>query len=163
MSDSDCALGSNLMRLVSQQQKPENVAFDSRGVTKLFDFGLAKQVRREDAKDGTWRLTANTGSLRYMSPEVGNGWPYNFKADSYSFTILLWEILALEMPFNHYTANEIVNMVRKWGERPKLKDEWSGRMKESMTNGWDSNFRKRPTMRDFEVILDLELHDLHVD
>jgi hypothetical protein len=94
-----------------------------------------------------------------MSPEVGNGWPYNFKADSYSFTILLWEMLALEMPFAAYTAQEIVNMVRKWGERPKLKEEWSVRLKEGMQNGWDSNFRKRPTMKDFEVMLELELHE----
>ena len=142
-------------------KKPENIGFDSRGVAKLFDFGLAKQVRREDAQDGTYRLTANTGSLRYMSPECGNGWPYNFSTDSYSFTILLWEILALELPFNHYTAQEIVNMVRKWGERPKLKEEWSDRLKESLTAGWHSNFRQRPTLKDFETILDLELHECH--
>jgi serine/threonine protein kinase len=140
-------------------QKPENIGFDCKGVTKLFDFGLAKQVRREDATDGTYRLTANTGSIRYMSPEVGDGWPYNFKADSYSFTMLLWEMLALEVPFESYTPQQIVNMARKWGERPKLKNEWSERLKEAMQNGWDSNFRKRPTMKDFEFILELELHE----
>ena len=94
-----------------------------------------------------------------MAPEVGNGWPYNFKADSYSFTILLWEMLVLELPFKHYTPLEIVNMVRKWGERPKLNRDWSDRLKECLSNGWDNNHRKRPTMQDFETILNLELHE----
>jgi hypothetical protein len=53
-----------------------------------------------------------------------------------------------------------VNMVRKWGERPKVKDEWSDRLKKCMCNGWDSNFRKRPLMKDFETILYSNLHDL---
>ncbi|KAL7482553.1 hypothetical protein ACHAW6_008227 [Cyclotella cf. meneghiniana] len=147
------------MCIIYRDLKPENVGFDGKGVTKLFDFGLAKQVRREDATDGTYRLTANTGSIRYMSPEVGDGWPYNFKADSYSFAVLLWEMLALEVAFDSYTPQQIVNMARKWGERPKLKDEWSERLKEAMRNGWDSNFRKRPTMKDFELMLELEVQE----
>jgi hypothetical protein len=53
-----------------------------------------------------------------------------------------------------------VNMVRKWGERPELKEEWSDRLKKCMCNGRDSNLRKRPLMKDFETILYLELHDL---
>ena len=48
-------------------QKPENIGFDANGVVKLFDFGLAKEVRKEDeSSNGTYKLTPNTGSLRYM-------------------------------------------------------------------------------------------------
>jgi hypothetical protein len=94
-----------------------------------------------------------------MAPEVGNRWGYNFFADSYSFGIMLWEIAALEKPFATYTHNEIRDMVMKWGERPKLKEEWSDRVKELMKSSWDSNFRKRPTMKSFELTLALELEE----
>jgi len=146
--------------IIYRDVKPENVGFDSRGVVKLFDFGLAKEVHKEDeCANGTYKLTANTGSLRYMAPEVGNRWGYNFFADSYSFGIMLWEIAALEKPFATYTHNEIRDMVMKWGERPKLKEEWSDRVKELMKSSWDSNFRKRPTMKSFELTLALELEE----
>ena len=41
------------------------------GTLKLFDFGLAKRMDPTDkSDDGLYCLTGNTGSLRYMAPEV---------------------------------------------------------------------------------------------
>jgi len=43
---------------------------------KIFDFGLAKEVDPDQRlEDGTYKLTADTGSLRYMAPEVSLGKP----------------------------------------------------------------------------------------
>ena len=92
-----------------------------------------------------------------MAPEVGNKWPYNCLADSYSFGIMLWEVTSLNRPFATYTPTEIRDMVMKWGERPKVKDVWPDRVKELMTTAWDSSFRKRPTMEDFRVVLEIEV------
>ena len=37
----------------------------------MFDFGLAKRITNADkAEDDLYHLTGNTGSLRYMAPEV---------------------------------------------------------------------------------------------
>mmetsp|Transcript_21865 Transcript_21865/g.45732 ORF Transcript_21865/g.45732 Transcript_21865/m.45732 type:complete len:1062 (+) Transcript_21865:430-3615(+) len=144
--------------IIYRDIKPENIGFDSRGVVKLFDFGLAKEVYKEDeSASGTYKLTANTGSLRYMAPEVGNKWPYNFSADAYSFGIMLWEIAALQRPFAKYTHNEIRDMVQRWGERPKVKEEWSDRVKRLIQNAWDSNSRKRPTMKEIVDTLEEEI------
>ena len=50
---------------------PDNVGFDNQGKVKLFDFGLAREVHDNDnCGNGTYKLTPNTGSLRYMAPEV---------------------------------------------------------------------------------------------
>ena len=55
------------LNLNTHFQKPENIGFDGKGIVKLFDFGLAKEVRKEDeSSNGTYKLTPNTGSLRYM-------------------------------------------------------------------------------------------------
>ena len=55
-----------------------------RGDIKIFDFGLARELRESDRdpdNEGMFRLSNMTGSFRYMAPEVGiDGTPYNSKA-----------------------------------------------------------------------------------
>jgi len=85
--------------------KPENIGFTKEGVLKLFDFGLAKELKpHRRFADGTYQLTGNTGSRRYMAPEVATVRPYNLSVDAYSFGILLWELSALEKPFDGFTG-----------------------------------------------------------
>jgi serine/threonine protein kinase len=49
--------------------KPDNIGFDREDNLKLFDFGLAKELKPyKRHEDGTYHLTANTGSRRYMAP-----------------------------------------------------------------------------------------------
>lgn len=49
--------------------KPDNIGFDKEDNLKLFDFGLAKELKPyKRHEDGTYHLTANTGSRRYMAP-----------------------------------------------------------------------------------------------
>lgn len=39
-----------------------------------------------------------------MAPEVAGVRPYNLSVDAYSFGILLWELSALEKPFDGFTG-----------------------------------------------------------
>ena len=51
------------------RRKPDNIGFDGKDSLKLFDFGLAKELKPyKKHADGTYHLTANTGSRRYMAP-----------------------------------------------------------------------------------------------
>merc|ERR1711865_239436 len=58
--------------IIYRDLKPDNIGFDVRGDVKLFDFGLAKEI--QPSKDGmeneVFELSGETGSLRYMAPEV---------------------------------------------------------------------------------------------
>ena len=99
--------------VIYRDLKPENVGFDYRDRVKLFDFGLCRELKKADENAGAYKLTPMTGSLRYMAPEIFNGWAYNSLADSYSFGVLLWEVIALVRAFASYTANEIKDMVLK--------------------------------------------------
>ena len=66
--------------IVFRNLKPENVGFNVRDDIVLFGFGLAREVPSDDnekgEKDGTWKMTGETGTLRYMAPEVALNQPY---------------------------------------------------------------------------------------
>ena len=146
------------LKIIYRDIKPDNIGFDCEANVKLFDFGLAREIREEDpCTSGTYKLTPNTGSIRYIAPENANNWPYNFLADCYSFGILLWEVTALERPYAHLTPKDIRDMVITWGERPRIHEGWSDRVVALMTRAWDANPSKRPTMKEIHSELELEL------
>lgn len=96
-------------------------------------------------------MTGFTGSVRYMSPEVGTGKPYNEKADVYSFAILLWYFMALEPPFGLYTERMILDRVPK-GNRPVLMDAWPEGVKKLLNMCWSGKISSRPS---FETVMKL--------
>jgi serine/threonine protein kinase len=86
-------------RILNRDVKPDNVGFDHQNVPKLFDFGLAKRINIANQDDGLYKLTGETGTTRYMPPEVALNQPYGWTADVYSLAILMYEVLSLKIPF----------------------------------------------------------------
>lgn len=86
--------------IIYRDLKPANVGFDVRGDVKLFDFGLAKIMPSNgNSYEDSFEMSG-AGSPRYMAPEVlGNKPVYNLKADVYTFSIVMWEVLALKKPY----------------------------------------------------------------
>ena len=65
-------------RVLHRDVKPPNIGFKPDGQLVLFDFGLATLwVRGDDVAndDAPRKLTGETGSLRYMAPEVADSQP----------------------------------------------------------------------------------------
>ncbi|CAB9521218.1 MAP kinase-activated protein kinase 2 (Fragment) [Seminavis robusta] len=138
-------------RVVFRDLKPDNIGFDKDGTLKLFDFGLAKELKpNESHADGRYQLTGNTGSRRYMAPEVAKELPYNQSVDVYSFGILLHELLSGEKPFYGYSSGKHMSLVVMGGERPHMDKHWPMNLQWLMKRCWNPVPTSRP---DFDVIL----------
>ncbi len=58
---------------------------------QIADFGVARII------ETTGHMTAETGTYRWMAPEVIEHKPYDEKADVFSFAVVLWELLTCKV------------------------------------------------------------------
>ena len=131
--------------IIYRDLKAQNAGFDARGVIKLFDFGLSRELKKQDkTEDGNYKLTGNTGTRRYMAPEVALSKSYNLSADVYSFGILFWEICALERPFKNYSYEDHTERVILGKKRPSMKKFWPSSIKSVLKSMWSNQPSERP-------------------
>jgi len=78
--------------IIHRDLKPENLGIAPDGRLKLFDFGLCRCVQKRVKENDAYEMTGNTGSLRFMAPEVVLNKPYNEKCDVFSFAVVIWTI-----------------------------------------------------------------------
>jgi serine/threonine protein kinase len=134
---------------------------EQRGDIKIFDFGLAKELTGLTADaDGTYNLTADTGSPRYMAPEVALGQPYNEKCDCYSFAVMFWEMMTLQIPFHLFTLAKLHERVWAGAEqkRPYVDQAfWSLPLQLCLKRSWTSDVKFRYDMSQVAGILKNQL------
>ncbi|MHB1424261.1 MAG: protein kinase domain-containing protein [Gemmataceae bacterium] len=86
--------------VIHRDLKPANIMIDKRGEPVIMDFGLARRERAGDA-----RLTQKgevMGTPAYMPPEQVSGNPeaIGLACDIYSLGIILYELVAGQLPFS---------------------------------------------------------------
>lgn len=97
-------------KILHRDLKSQNVFMTRSGIAKLGDFGIAKVL--SSTADNAKTIV---GTPYYLSPEIIENKPYNFKSDIWSLGVLLYEMCALKPPFNgaslHILALQIVRGV----------------------------------------------------
>ena len=73
-------------QVIHRDLKPSNVLLTRDHRAKISDFGMSVANCGQE-------LTAETGTYRYMAPEVIRHENYSSNADVYSFGILLWQLI----------------------------------------------------------------------
>lgn len=92
--------------IVHRDIKPQNIILLSNGNIKVADFGIARFSRSE-----TRTLTDTAiGSVHYISPEQAKGEFTDERADIYSVGVVLYEMLAGNVPFEADSAVSVALM-----------------------------------------------------
>ncbi|EFC47642.1 serine/threonine protein kinase [Naegleria gruberi] len=95
--------------LIHRDLKPENILISENNVAKICDFGLG----REFTQDSASVLTSAIGTPVYMPPELILGQDYSEKCDSYSFGIIMWELLFEERAYSPESFEAMKNFMVK--------------------------------------------------
>lgn len=74
-------------KIIHRDIKPANIMLDN-GMAKISDFGFSRVVEKDAPA-----LLSRLGSPLYMSPQILEGVPFNFKCDIWSVGVVFYEML----------------------------------------------------------------------
>jgi serine/threonine-protein kinase len=93
-------------QIVHRDIKPANVMIHADGTVKITDFGVAKIAASQLATQAGMVI----GTPCYMSPEQALGKPVDGRSDQFSLTVIAFELLTGEKPFD---AEQTASLVYK--------------------------------------------------
>ena len=121
--------------------KSANVLIMSNGLVKLADFGFSRQY-----EDTVSSAVAKTfcGTPYYLAPELWKNRRYSNKAEVWSLGVFLYELLALDRPFQSPTLKGLFDVVVA-GKYPALPAQYTKQARNLVATLLDTDAARRPT------------------
>lgn len=139
--------------LIHRDLKPDNILITASGKAKLSDFGISSF--QEDAND-EYEMTGETGTYRYMAPEVIRHEAYNSSVDIFSFGMIMFRIFEDNTPFMHYTLKQVIHSYAVTNTRP-IFHKTDQKIQKVIEECWDPIKEQRPNALSILKKLELRL------
>ena len=128
--------------LVHRDVKPQNILIDLAGDAKVTDFGI---VRSLDVEHGVTQTGTVLGTSNYLSPEQAGGEPVTPATDIYSLGVVLYELLAGDVPFRG--DNLVVVAMKHVTEHPPSLEQTRADVPPRLARAVDRALEKDPARR----------------
>uniref|UniRef100_UPI00358F5B52 mitogen-activated protein kinase kinase kinase 20-like isoform X2 n=1 Tax=Myxine glutinosa TaxID=7769 RepID=UPI00358F5B52 len=143
-------------KVIHRDLKSRNVVISADNMLKICDFGASRFHVH------TTRMSL-VGTFPWMAPEVIQSLPISEACDSFSFGVVLWEILTREIPFKGLEGLQVAWLVVEKNERLTIPSECPKQFFDLMMQCWERNPKKRPNCRQILRILDAMSHDRQLE
>lgn len=142
----------HLMNIVHRDLKTLNILLDEEDDGCVADFGLSGMMKDNQ------ELCGGVGTPHYTAPEVLSHTRYGPKVDSFSFGVVLWEMLMRKVPYGDMSHMAIYEHVVTRGWRLPIPNETPEGLKKMITRCWSKNPNDRPDFT--EIVQHFESGDV---
>ncbi|XP_039176604.1 mitogen-activated protein kinase kinase kinase 20 isoform X5 [Crotalus tigris] len=140
------------IKVIHRDLKSRNVVIAGDGVLKICDFGASR------FHSHTTHMSL-VGTFPWMAPEVIQSLPVSETCDTYSYGVVLWEMLTREVPFKGLEGLQVAWLVVEKNERLTIPSSCPGSFAELMLQCWEADPKKRPSFKQIISILDSMSND----
>ncbi|KAJ8011704.1 hypothetical protein DPEC_G00061010 [Dallia pectoralis] len=128
------------IKVIHRDLKSRNVVVTTDRVLKICDFGASK------FQSHTTHMTV-VGTFPWMAPEVIQSLPVSETCDTYSYGVVLWEMLTREVPFKGFEGLQVAWLVVEKQERLTIPTSCPPSFADLMRKCWQADPKERPVFK----------------
>ncbi|KAL3054971.1 hypothetical protein OYC64_017818 [Pagothenia borchgrevinki] len=140
------------VKVIHRDLKSRNVVMTADRTLKICDFGASKFLSH------TTHMTV-VGTFPWMAPEVIQSLPVSETCDTYSYGVVLWEMLTREVPFKGFEGLQVAWLVVEKQERLTIPTSCPASFAELMRKCWQADPKERPQFKQVMVTLETMAND----
>ena len=142
--------------IIHRDLKSPNVLISHNNVLKISDFGTSRQLN-----DCHSTKMSFAGTVAWMAPEVIRNEPCSEKIDVWSFGVVLWELLTLEIPYRDFEQSTIIYGVGNSTLSLPLPDSFPQGYRLLMQLCWKTKPRNRPSFYNILAHIEIASREFH--